>query len=101
LSHHENQSETLADIRRQERQAELKAAEAQRAAAADNEKERRKAERADRIMREYLAYLNHQWRLGAADDNICKQSRWFTLSDVSRKAVVNAMEKNPTSPLLF
>ncbi len=100
-SRHEHQVETLTDIRRQERQAELKAAEAQRQAAANDEKERKKAARADRIQREFLRYLSHQWRVGAADKDICKQSRWFSLSDSSRKNVLDAMEKNPTSPLIF
>lgn len=101
LSHRENQTETLTDIRRQERQAELKAAEAQRQAAANDEKERKKAARAYRIQRDFLAYLNHQWRVGAADKDICTQKRWLSLSDSSRKNVLNAMEKNPTSPLIF
>jgi hypothetical protein len=101
LSHRENQTETLTDIRRQERQAEAKAAEAQREAAANAEKEQKKAVRDDRIRREYLAYLNHQWRVGAADKDICTQKRWFSLSDSSRKHVLDAAEKHPTSPLIF
>ena len=101
LSHRDNQTETLSDFRRQERQALAKAAEAQREATANAEKEQKKAARADRIQREYLAYLNHSWRVGAADKDICKQSRWFSLSDSSRKNVLDAMEKNPTSPLIF
>jgi hypothetical protein len=100
-SRHERHTETIDDFRRQERQALAKAAEAQREAAANAEKEQKKAARADRIQREYLAYLNHSWRVGAADKDICTQRRWATLSDTSRRKVLDAMEKYPTSPLIF
>jgi len=100
-SRRERHTETIDDFRRQERQALAKAAEAQREAAANAEKEKKKAARADRIQREYLAYLNHSWKVGAADKDICTQRRWASLSDTSRKNVLDAMEKNPTSPLIF
>ena len=100
-SRHERKVETISDIRRQEKQAAIEVAEAKREADALAEKDRLKAARRDRIMSDFVKYLNHMWRLGADNDQICHQRRWFALSDESRKAVLDAMKKNPRAIVLF
>jgi hypothetical protein len=100
-SRHERKVETISDIRRQEKQAAIEVAEAKREADALAEKDRLKAARRDRIMSEFVKYLNHQWKVGADDAQICHQRRWFALSDESRKAILDAMKKNPRATVLF
>ena len=100
-SRHERKVETISDIRRQEKQAAIEVAEAKREADALAEKDRLKAARRDRIMSEFVKYLNHQWKVGADDAQICHQRRWFALSDESRKALLDAMKKNPRATVLF
>jgi hypothetical protein len=100
-SRHERHEETIKDVRRQEKQQQIQVAEAQRELEAKAEKDRLKADRQERIRREFAAYLNHQWRVGAKDEQICNSRRWFSLSDESRKAVLDAMKKNPAATLLF
>src|SRR6478735_9015357 len=95
-SHKARQVETLADIRREERQAVEQAEEAKRVSDAKAAKEQVQAARAYEIQRQYTRYVNHQLKAGQSDENICTRPRWFSLSDASRSAVLDAMQKNPT-----
>lgn len=100
-SRHERETESLADVRRKERQDSIVVVAAQREAAEKAEKDRQRTARADRILREFTRYLNHQWRVGAADEQICTSRRWSSLSDASRKAVLDAMKANPNKRIDF
>lgn len=101
LSRHEREIETINDLRRKERQETIRVAEAQKETAVMIEKDRQKAARAERIRRDFASYLNHQWRVGAPDEEICTSRRWALLSDSSRKAVLDAMKQHPNARLTF
>jgi hypothetical protein len=97
-SHCEHESETLSAFRKREfRESEKTAkvaAEAKRVADAQADKDRMQAARDAWIQRQYLQYLNHQWNAGQTDEKICPRSRWFQLTDGTRRIVLDMIEKN-------
>jgi hypothetical protein len=97
-SHRENESESIDSFRRRERQEAEQAvritAEAKRVADAQADKDRMQAARDASIQRQYLQYLNHQWNAGQTDEKICPRSRFFRLSDGTRRIVLDMIERN-------
>jgi len=98
-SHREHESETIDEFRRRERreaeQAASAAAEAQRADQASAAKEQADCARSAEIQRQYIQYLNHQWRAGQDDDKICPISKWFALQPGTRRIVNDLIAKDP------
>jgi hypothetical protein len=101
LAHHESQSETIDEFRRRERkeaeQAARATAEAKRAAETKSEKVRKQAARDAQVQRQYICYVNSQWRAGQDDDRICSRRRWFELTDGTRQTILDIIEKDPTA----
>lgn len=100
LSRQETHEETFAQFRRREARQAKEAADAaavvQRAADEQAAKEREVALRKEQIQRQYIRYLNHQWRAGQADHKICTRERWFELTDGTRRTVLDLIAKDPS-----
>jgi hypothetical protein len=100
LSRHENRVESIDEFRRQQRRESIQsarmAAEEHQAAETKAGKDRLWAVRNDEIQRQYIKYVNHQWMAGQVDERICGRQRWFELSDVSRRTILDIIEKGPT-----
>lgn len=96
LSRHEHHSESLGDLRGQERKQAEQAAEAVRLARIEAEKQRAKAAQIAALKAEYRRYWNHQMRTNIEQSKIVKLERWQQLTEGTRRLIMDRISKDPT-----
>jgi phage gpG-like protein len=92
-------SETLAELRAQERkqaeEAARAAAEAQRQSEISAAQRQAEASRQRAIQREYIEYVIHQWGAGQSDDKLIPKQRFAAFSADTRQKILDIVRRNP------